>query len=192
MTRNPSRRDTYIREFASAVRSLGSGGDIGNIMSELYRLGCWHDAIEQFVREPTDHNLGECLLSLWNEQGTAIADSLRGDLVFLEALRQHVQPYSGPACVLYRGELEDRHLKRTYGIAWTSELRAAEAFASRRERSHEGRGIVLKLEATSEMIVAVPAGNLFYSQEGEYVVDTRLIREVSVVPRKSIRDTAPA
>jgi hypothetical protein len=172
-------RARCIRNFASAVRAQDDPSII-DLMRELDQLGCWHEAIEQFLTE-SKGSLAADLLMFWNVHGFHAAASLRGDPIFLDALRHHVAPYRGPPRTLYRGELKARHLRRVYGIAWTSQLHTAEAFAVRREVD-EGRGVVLKIDATSEMIVSAPTERSYCLQEGEYVVDTRLIRGVTVIP----------
>lgn len=78
---------------------------------------------------------------------------------------------------LYRGEVESRHSTGIYGIAWTPMCEKAKQFAGIRS-PEEGRGVVLKIEATPSMIVAAVKD---YSQhtltlgEDEYLVDPRLI-----------------
>lgn len=127
-----------------------------------------------------DGQLGEDLLAFWNEHGFRIARALHGDPILIDVLRRHLPLYPGPPRTLYRGELKERHQQGMYGIAWTSQLHAAEAFAVRRTRD-EGLGVVLKIDATPRMIVAGPTEHSFYLEEGEYVVDTRLIREVKAI-----------
>jgi hypothetical protein len=56
--------------------------------------------------------------------------------------------------MLYRGQLEARHLEGTYGIAWTTDLVYAGIFARNREYENvEGPGVVLRIEASAHMIV---------------------------------------
>jgi len=79
---------------------------------------------------------------------------------------------------LYRGELESRYRMGVYGISWTPIFEKAKQFADRRSPD-EGRGVVLKIEATPNMIVA--AVKEFFKHtltlgEDEYLVDPRLIQ----------------
>lgn len=177
-----------ITAFQEAVRARDDDRII-QLMHELDRLGCWHQAIAQFL-SVSGQGIGADLLMFWNRHGFQVAGSLRGNPILLDVLRHHLPPYSGPPLTLYRGELEARHLAEVYGIAWTSQPERAEAFARRRD-SWEGRGIVLKIDATPEMILAAlnnhafyvgPTKDAFFAGEGEYLVDTRIIGGVTVVP----------
>jgi len=156
-------------------------------MRAMNRLGCWHEAIEQFLSlAAREVQLGSALMSFWTEHGFHIACSLREDTIFLDALRKHLRLYRGKGRVLYRGELFERHRARTYGIAWTADLEAAERFAERRMILDEGAGVVLRIDATSEMIVAGPTAHSRRLQENEYLVDVRMIGGVTVVPQEGL------
>jgi hypothetical protein len=154
------------------------------------RHDCWKDCIAQFTNSAhPDPALGKSLLLFWEIHGIgSIPDGLKDDLpVFVDALMHHLPPYKGPRIILYRGELEARHLAGIYGIAWTSKPKVASKFADRRA-ALDGKSVVLRIEASSEMIVAdhtmLVGGRA--KTECEYIVDPRMIRSVSVVPRYEI------
>jgi hypothetical protein len=100
---------------------------------------------------------------------------------FIDALKRFLEPYQGPSVTLYRGELEARYRERKYGIAWTANLKTAEMFARRRSPLGQGPGVVLKAEATPDVIVAdlkLLSSHAANSDEHEYLVDPRLIHEI--------------
>lgn len=169
-----------IREFASYIR----GGSTEEIKDAMDRLDCWRECIAQFTRGPgPDDAIGGALLAFWNDSGlTRIPRGLKGDLpVFVDALRHHLPVYVGHDVTLYRGEDEARHRAGMYGIAWTSDPEVAEMFASRRKGLGEPEGVVLRIEASPEMIVVGPTESSLWQQEHEYIVNPRLIRSVVTV-----------
>ena len=168
-------------------RLSGRGGDLEACMRVMKRLDCWKECIAQFTQGPhPDATVAKELLSFWVIYGHySIPRGLKDNLpVFVDALRYHLPSYSGPGLTLYRGEVEERHLKGIYGIAWTSRLDAARIFAGNRITAKEGNGVILKIDASTEMIVAdhtmLIGGRT--EDELEYIVDPRMIRSVTVVP----------
>ena len=115
----------------------------------------------------------------------SIGRGLREGLPHLvDAFRYLLPPYAGKGMTLYRGEVESRHLMGIYGIAWTPIFEKARQFADRRSPD-EGRGVVLKIEATPNMIVAAAqecSQHTLTLGEDEYLVDPRLIHgKISLV-----------
>lgn len=153
----------------------------------LDRLDCWGTAVRQLqLRRPSEKHAG-ILVTFWIEHGlSSIRMGLRDDMPnLIDAFRRFVKPYRGPELTLYRGELESRHAKGICGISWTPNLAIAKMFADRRVPLGEGLGVVLRIEATKEMIVAALRDftqHTAYIGEDEYIVDPRLIRgKISVV-----------
>ncbi len=76
-----------------------------------------------------------------------------------------------------------RYTAGVYGIAWTTLIDKARQFA-RRRKPDEGRGVVLKIEAMPEMIVAALREHCQHTltlEEDEYIVDPRkILGKVSV------------
>src|SRR4029077_16236552 len=147
------------------------------VVRALDRLDCWRGALGQLAAGPGPNlALGSALLSCWEQWGFHIASSLRGDLILVDAFRRLLPRYTGPGLRLYRGELAERFHERTYGVAWTSDLPVAQMFANRRSFLNEGNGVVLEIDATPDMILAIISG----LSESEYIIDPRLIQVVRV------------
>jgi hypothetical protein len=174
--------DQCIREFRAFLQRRDSHGLEVAMMRGLDRLNCWHEAIAQLITGTgPDEDLGRALLGFWISYGFHIASSLKGDLILVDAFKYLLPPYDGPALKLYRGELHSRHVERTYGFSWTSNLSVATMFASRRQITGEGRAVTLEIEATSEMIAVLPGKHTSWLGEEEYVIDPRLIEAVRVL-----------
>jgi hypothetical protein len=132
------------------------------------------------------------LRSFWYSTGLHLRERLKGECsIFLDALRHLSLPYKGPAVTLYRGELAIRHEARAYGFAWTSDPGIARTFADRLTALKEGPSVLLRIEATPEMIIADPGQLDRARNEAEYIVDSRLVREVTVVPKHLYEDCYP-
>ena len=156
-------------------------------MRALDRLNCWSDALRQLRLNRPAEKHGQILVSFWIQHGlSSIPMGLRDDLPdLIDTMRRFLKPYQGPPVTLYRGELEARYTNGIFGIAWTTNLTTAEMFARRRVPLQEGPGIVLKIEATADVIVADLKRHSAHATnigEEEYLVDPRLIRNmISVV-----------
>jgi hypothetical protein len=156
-------------------------------MRAFDRLDCWPEAIDQLVTGPSPNIAkGRALLSFWNTYGfLSIPRGLGGDLPHLvDAFKYLLPPYTGHGLTLYRGELESRHTMGVYGISWTPRLEKAKDLADIRLLT-EGRGVVLKIEATPNMIIVRVRDYFPWTvklSENEYIVDPRLIQgKVSIV-----------
>lgn len=156
----------------------------------LDRLRCIGAALESCMRgRKPDRRKTQTLLSLWNTRGLwSLPRALGDDLAtFTDAVRYFAPPYSGDALTLYRGQSRERYERGVFGIAWTGRLVIAEQFARNRSTS----GVVLRLRASSDLIIAKvanfistpktnPARKLEF--EDEYLVDPRdLTGRVKVV-----------
>lgn len=127
--------------------------------------------------------LGSALLWFWISYGLHIAESLKGDLILVDVLKHLLPIYDGPSVTLYRGELFSRYEMGVYGMSWTTRTKVADTFAKRRSYLGEGPGIVLKIEATPDVIVACleqtsSGEHTKWIGEYEYILDPRLIRNV--------------
>jgi len=174
-------KDQCLREFRRALESRDSWR-LERAILALDRLNCWHEALGQLLNENGPKEaLGAALLSFWTWKGSHIATSLQGDWIpLIDALKHLLPPYSGSGRKLYRGELESRRADGKYGMAWTPCIESAGVFA-RRRFPNEGRGVVLEIDATPEMIIAGPTAHSSSLGEDEYVIDPRLIQAVRVV-----------
>jgi hypothetical protein len=171
-------RRTTIRKFMEMLTGT-DGPNFEAVIQALNRHDCWRDALDQLQRAAPDSRIGSALLSFWFTYGLcSIPRALKSDLAYpVDAFRCFLPPYPGPAVTLYRGELESRHEAGIYGISWTPRLEVARMFA-RRRWPDEGRGVVLQLEATPDMIVAAVSDHsqhTLYLGEDEYLVDPRQV-----------------
>lgn len=171
--------DQTIRRFCRYLQSRDGAG-LEASMRALNRLDCWRRAVDQLLIGPSPNLAkGLALLSFWYTYGLhSIGRGLRQDLPHLvDAFKYLLPPYTGEGLTLYRGEVESRHIMGVYGISWRPIFEKAKQFADIRSPD-EGRGVVLKIEATPNMIVAAVKD---YSQhtlalgENEYFVDPRMI-----------------
>ncbi len=173
-------KDRSIREFCIFLQSRDGDGLVA-AMRALDRLGCWREALGQFMSWPSpNESLGAALVSFWVTYGFHIASSLKGDLILCDVFKRVLPPYMGRGLTLYRGELNSRHMARVYGHSWTPKRDIAEMFANRRYPG-EGQGVVLEIEATPEMIIATPSAHSSRLGEQEYLIDPRLIQVVRVL-----------
>jgi hypothetical protein len=173
-------QDRCLREFIAALLDKDSDVMMATMLA-MDRVGCWHEAFYSLLGE-TSPVEASSVIWLWTTYGFHVASSLKGDRILVDVLKALLPPYAGPSCILYRGELESLHVARQYGIAWTPKLKVAEMFASRRDSPQERLGIVLKINASPEMILAAPCEHSKYLGESEYLIDPRLIRSVDTVP----------
>jgi hypothetical protein len=146
-------------------------------MQALDRLGCWHEALEQLISGPSAREIpGAAVLWFWTADGFHISDSLMGDRILETVLKTLLPPYIGPGQTLYRGEAAERYRVGIYGMSWTSDPKVARMFAQLRDPPG---GVVLKLDASPDMIICGPTAHSIELQEHEYLVDPRMIRQAS-------------
>jgi hypothetical protein len=173
-------QERCAEEFHRHLRKKAAHG-LEATMRAMDRLDCWLSCFDRLLNLSTpDAELGESLLRFWVTYGFHIEGSLKGNPIFVDALRRFVPPYLGPAVTLYRGELHSRHLVAVYGMAWTSNLNVAEMFA-RRRADLGACGVVLQIDARPEEIVCVRPAHSDHLGEDEYIVDPRLIHGVEVL-----------
>jgi hypothetical protein len=153
-------------------------------MQAMDRLDCWHEAFEQLISEPSAKDIpGEAVLRFWTADGFHISDSLKGNRILETVLRKRLPPYTGPDQTLYRGEAIERYRAGVYGMSWTTKLSVAQMFAHRRDRGAPGGvgRVVLKLNASPDMIFCGPTAHSIEMDEHEYLVDPGMIRQVEVI-----------
>ena len=179
-------QDQTTRRFCRYLQS-GDSVALEATIRALNRLDCWRGAVDQFMKGPSPNKVKGCaLLKFWNDYGLhSVGRGLRDDLPHLvDAFKYLLSPYTGEGLTLYRGEVESRHTMGVYGISWTPIIEKAKQFANIRS-PEEGCGVVLKIEATPNMIVVRVKDHSQHTLklgEDEYLVDPRLIQgRVSVV-----------
>ena len=180
-----TRDDSEIGTVRDAIRRFredvvtGDHHRLEETMRAVGRLECWAQATAHFSDGPEpDTEKAGVLLSFWFTYGLqSIPAGLKEDLVCLvDAFRKLLPPYRGVGSVLYRGELASRHAQGVYGISWTPNIEAAQRFSRRRSLLGEGAGVVLKIEASPNMIVAAVrdlSSHTLTLEEDEYILDPR-------------------
>jgi hypothetical protein len=167
-----------LSRFLSALRNRDSDSAL-ECMHAMDRLGCWREALEGLISGPSARQIpGEAVLWFWTTDGFHISDSLKGDRILETVLKTLLPPYRGPGLTLYRGEAVERHRAGIYGMSWTTDLETARTFAQRRERGTPG-GVLLELEASSDMIFCSPTQRSIELGEYEYLVDPLMIGQQS-------------
>jgi hypothetical protein len=172
-------KDLTCDKFVEFLQNGGAGGPEAMIRA-LNRHNCWCEALARLkTGQSPNQKLGCFLVSFWITYGiSSIPKALKENLVeLIEAFKFLLPPYIGPGLTLYRGELESRHIMNVYGISWTPILDVAKMYADRRD-DDEGAGVVLKIEATPDMIVASLqqfSDHTSYLVENEYLIDPRTI-----------------
>ncbi len=169
-----------VERFHKYLQTGDSDG-LDATVKALNRHNCWRAAIDGLVTGPSPNRpKGIALLSFWKTYGLhSIPRGMTEDLhCLIDAFKYLLPPYTGEGLTLYRGELDSRHKKGIYGISWTTIFKTAKMFADRR-LPDEGRGVVLKIEAMSNMIVAAMKDYLPHTlkvEEDEYLIDSRMIK----------------
>jgi hypothetical protein len=142
-----------------------------------------NDFLDHMWRSSTSR--GHFLLAFtqgWNNvevRGEIIND----DLALIRGLRILLQPYTGPAVRLYRGEPADEH----YGISWSSDRKVANHHALRRrddrplEGPHEGSVLLETLAPPAAIIYRLTPRET--GSEREFFVDYPRLYRVAIVRR---------
>ncbi len=124
-------------------------------------------------------------LATWVRDGDHIRTECNDDLILLDALRNLLPRYAGPALTLYRGDSAFNRRRRTYGMAWSENAETADSFARGVWRTFQGGSVLLQVEARSEAIICAPALLGDDYGEGEFILDRRRLRCVRVLRRHS-------
>ena len=174
-------KEQAIRRFLKCLRDQ-SEVDRSTIAA-LNRLDCWAEAVTPVLGWRSDQKHAKALLSLWMVYGLwSVPRGLKDRLpLILDTLKRHLPTYRGDPPVLYRGQSLERFRNGVIGIAWTPNIEKAVVFAKYRETD----GVVLHLNATSEMIVTAMrnwSARTLILEEDEHLVDPRLAAgRISVV-----------
>lgn len=120
-------------------------------------------------------------LAVWVQYGDHLRQEAYGDRLLTEALRKLLPPYRGGDVTLYRGELFNNRVRRTYGLSWTPLRKVAVAFADNDMRRHAPGGTVLmKAEVPASAIIAKIARGHDRYRENEFLVDRRGLKPDAV------------
>jgi hypothetical protein len=121
--------------------------------------------------------------SRWIQYGGSIRAHTKDDALLLRALRAWLPPYEGNGLELYRGESVVRLLAGRVGLCWTPDRAVAKMFGSGLNAASDGGGCLLRSDVPKEAILSGPNSHSKWLGEDEYVVDSSMLGEVTVVER---------
>ena len=174
-------KDRAIREFHTFLQA-GDDNGVEAARLAIKRHGCWHEALSPILQFPgPDESIGQRVFALWISYGFGIARSMNDNhLIIAEVLKHLLPPYKGPGLTLYRGQSKAHYDEHWYGFSWTPKLESARNYSAwhRKDGCH---GVVLRIDATPEMIVAAPNEHSSGIGDYEYVLDPKLLKGISVV-----------
>jgi hypothetical protein len=168
------------------VAALG-GNDWAAVLIAIANIeasGDWPIAIAQIIRAATPSpTISAAFHTHWIERGHRIREQVADDETLLDALKILLPAYNGPSRTLYRGENAERWRSGLVGFAWTTQDRVARMFAEGLNALHGDGGLLLSTDAPANAIIAGPNEHSVYLDEHEYVVDRRLLGEITVLSR---------
>lgn len=131
--------------------------------------------------EPASPFFSREIVGWWIVNGDSVRSEVCDDLLVLDALKKLLPQYTGPGIRLYRGESRSNRQRRTYGMSWSSNLKAARYFANDREKSYLDGTCILEAEVAPEAIISCIHEFDPENGEFEYLVDRRRLGRVRVV-----------
>lgn len=182
-------RQEYRRakEAAAAFRDATVAGDAEAFYRALEAVditGCWQEAFRGLAGAGAPAAFRRRFMAVWQQDGDTLRSSVTDDAALATGLRALLPPYRGGDVILYRGEGFPNRRRRTYGLSWTSDIRVARAFAESRAAIYQGGAVLLKTFAPAEAVISrTPGRSERFGYEAEYIVDRRLLKEVSAVER---------
>jgi hypothetical protein len=132
---------------------------------------------------PTRPELQDAFHTLWTERGHRIREQIQDDAFLVSVLRLSLPQYGGGPVTLYRGESFSRWSSGVLGFAWSDKIATAGMFARGLNAAHDGGGVLLRVDASPEAIIASPGRHSLWLNEHEYVVDPKLLPSVEVLTR---------
>jgi hypothetical protein len=176
-------RRAIVARFCEACRAA----DVEAIRSALSEIGdalLWPAAAQKVARlGALPLEAQTYMLEYWISSGDTIRDGVNNDLILMKALRVLLPPYRGPDLTLWRGDSFFNRRCRTYGLSWTASKDIAVGFARAQWRTFEGGSVVLETVAPASAIICAPHLLNNDYEEDEYLVDRRLLNQVTVVER---------
>jgi hypothetical protein len=163
-------------------------------------VGGWLLAMRKVVREVrvVSPGIQAAFHRVWTESKMLSLD-VGNHRVLCGAARLLLPKYSGPAVRLFRGAAAVEAQRRTYGLAWSTDVKVAEKFALGRRVMDSGSVLLETLAAPEAIISEINStprreikklrrmypDRVFEENynEHEYVVDRRYLNAVSVVRR---------
>lgn len=119
----------------------------------------------------------QCFHTHWIEAGAKIRQQINSDTVLIQLLRLILPRYSGDNQILYRGENLQRFREKRIGFCWTTSMETARMFGRGLNSTPNG-GVLLKISAYPEAIIASPNEHSKWLGEHEYTLDPSKISDV--------------
>ena len=175
------------RAFAEACRrsDLQAFHETVNFINEATCDG-WRHAMRWAARldQRVDEAISEAFLKAWIEN-KSIADNFESSSMLIPALRNLLPAYTGLGLRLYRGGSAREVRRRRYGLSWSTHIHVAEKFAADGRQCSEGGSCVVETDAPCTAIIGSTELAGDYYNEGEYLVDRRLLGSIRVTRRFS-------
>jgi hypothetical protein len=170
--------------FINAVRASDNEA-ASKAASELWAHGraAWRRALRGIVDANPSPEFRNRFVGFWVLAGDMLRDDAADDPLVLAALRALLPAYHGPDRTLYRGESIYAWRRRRHGMAWTTDLDVARAFADESRRNTNHGGVVLRSVVPGSAIIAEIDSDEDQTSEFEFIVDRRGLGKVEAIER---------
>ncbi|MFZ4703608.1 MAG: hypothetical protein ACOYMG_26495 [Candidatus Methylumidiphilus sp.] len=163
--------------YPSLLNSLLAGQEfmplIGSSDRQKHRAE-WREFLRELTRSrPGTPELASTFHTQWHVCHHRLRELIEDDGLLLDVAWAWLPRYAGPGLVLFRGENIDRFEVGQIGSAWTDKIETANTFATGLNAVGKG-GVVLKVHAPAEAIIAGPSKHSLYLGESEFTLDTRV------------------
>ncbi|UVS88009.1 hypothetical protein EFP18_21515 [Burkholderia glumae] len=108
----------------------------------------------------------------WHTSHHFMRQLIADDDLIMDVLWTWLPRYEGPSMTLYRGENLDRFEIGNIGTGWSDQHATARMFARGLNNVGKG-GVVLKVNAPAEAIIAGPSEHSLWLGEREFSIDRR-------------------
>ncbi|WP_441229440.1 hypothetical protein AB7828_03795 [Tardiphaga sp. 215_C5_N2_1] len=160
-----------VSDFVAAIEG-GEAGSVRCAMFEARMTGRLHLVFRALSAIPLPSTASRIAFRAFlTEQGLHIRDALRDDGLMLEVLRNWLPFHRGSDVVLYRGETGHNHVRRSYGVFWTSDREIASMFGRGVNRCRFSGGVLLTAVVSAGAILTDFTADSDYMGESEYIVD---------------------
>lgn len=133
----------------------------------------WRDFLRAIqASPPSSAALAEAFHTQWHVCHHRLRELVEDDELLLDVAWAWLPRYDGPGRELYRGENIDRFEEGRVGSAWSDRQETASMFASGLNAVGKG-GVLLRVHAPAEAIIAGPSKHSQWLNESEFTVDIR-------------------
>lgn len=170
--------------YPSLLRNMLSGQEFMPLIRSTERSRHrteWREFLRAIqASPPSSAALAEAFHTQWHVCHHRLRELVEDDGLLLDVAWVWLPRYEGPGRELYRGENIDRFEEGRIGSAWSDNQETASMFASGLNAVGKG-GVVLRVHAPAEVIIAGPSKHSLYLGESEFTVDTRKLPQISTV-----------